>query len=91
MPKEFEYLDKGSLATIGRKLAVADLPFIKFQGFWAWILWLFVHLMAIVGVKNRLFIFLNWSWSYLFYDQSLRLLIIHKKISSGNEVSTVEN
>jgi NADH dehydrogenase len=78
--KEFEYLDKGSLATVGRKLAVADLPFFRFSGYWAWILWLFVHLMAIVGVKNRLFIFLNWSWSYIFYDQSLRLLIIHKRL-----------
>ncbi|MEM7550821.1 MAG: NAD(P)/FAD-dependent oxidoreductase [Bacteroidota bacterium] len=76
--KEFSYLDKGSLATIGRHLAVADLPFIKFQGFLAWILWLLVHLFSIVGVKNKLVIFLNWAWNYLTYDQSLRLLIIHK-------------
>lgn len=73
--KPFKYSDKGSLATIGRNLAVADLPFISFAGFTAWILWLFVHLMAILGVKNRLFVFINWVWSYFTYDQSLRLLI----------------
>lgn len=73
--KSFKYSDKGSLATIGRNLAVADLPFVSFQGFTAWLLWLFVHLMAILGVKNRLFVFINWVWSYFTYDQSLRLLI----------------
>jgi len=73
--KEFEYRDKGSLATIGRNLAVADLPFVKLKGFIAWALWSFVHLFTIVGVKNRVFIFLNWSWNYFTYDQSLRLLI----------------
>ncbi len=73
--KAFKYLDKGSLATIGRNLAVADLPFMSFQGFAAWLLWLFVHLMSILGVKNRLFVFINWTWSYFTYDQSLRLLI----------------
>ncbi len=79
--KEFNYKDKGSLATIGRNLAVADLPWFSFQGFFAWVLWLFVHLMAILGVKNRLFVFINWAWSYLTYDQSLRLLINPKKQS----------
>ena len=61
--KAFKYLDKGSLATVGRNLAIADLPFVSFQGFFAWVLWLFVHLMAILGVKNRLFVFINWAWS----------------------------
>lgn len=74
-PKPFKYLDKGSLATVGRNLAIADLPFLSLSGFTAWVLWLFVHLMALVGVKNRLFVFLNWAWSYFTYDQSLRLLI----------------
>lgn len=73
--KEFEYADKGSMATIGRNLAVADLPFAKLKGFVAWVLWSFVHLFMIVGVKNRLSIFLNWSFNYFTYDQSLRLLI----------------
>ena len=73
--KEFKYKDLGSMATIGRKLAVVDLPFIKFQGFLAWIVWLFVHLMAILGVKNKIFVFLNWAWNYFTFDPSLRLLI----------------
>ncbi|AEL25464.1 NAD(P)/FAD-dependent oxidoreductase [Cyclobacterium marinum] len=74
-PKAFRYKDLGSMATVGRKLAVVDLPFIKFQGVLAWLTWLFVHLMAILGVKNRIFIFLDWSWNYLAFDPSLRLLI----------------
>lgn len=74
-PKAFRYKDLGSMATVGRKLAVVDLPFIKFQGILAWFIWLFVHLMAILGVKNRIFIFLDWSWNYLAFDPSLRLLI----------------
>ncbi len=74
-PKEFRYKDLGSLATIGRNLAVADFPFIKLKGFVAWALWLFVHLMSILGVKNRLIIFINWAWNYMTYDQTLRLLL----------------
>ena len=73
--RPFAYKDLGSMATIGRKLAVVELPFFKFQGLMAWLVWLFVHLMAILGVKNRLFIFLNWAWNYLAFDPSLRLLI----------------
>ena len=73
--KPFKYIDRGSMATIGRNRAVADLSFIKFSGFVAWLTWMFVHLMAIVGVKNRLLIFINWFWNYLTYDQSLRLIL----------------
>ncbi|MBS2212603.1 NAD(P)/FAD-dependent oxidoreductase [Carboxylicivirga mesophila] len=73
--KPFRYTDKGSLATIGRNMAVADLPGFRFSGVFAWMLWLFVHLMAIVGVKNRFFIFVNWAQSYFSRDQSLRILI----------------
>ncbi|MEO6901914.1 MAG: NAD(P)/FAD-dependent oxidoreductase [Bacteroidia bacterium] len=71
----FSYKDRGSMATVGRHLAVADLKRIKFQGFFAWLIWMFVHLMSIVGVKNRLLIFINWAWNYITYDQSLRLII----------------
>ncbi len=71
----FKYKDLGSMATVGRNKAVADLPFIKFQGFFAWCVWMFVHLMSIVGIKNRLFVFINWAWNYFTYDQSLRLII----------------
>jgi NADH dehydrogenase len=74
----FKYHDLGSLATIGRNKAVADLPFMKTQGFIAWILWLVVHLKSILGVKNQIFVFLNWMWSYITMDQSLRIIIRHK-------------
>ncbi|MEZ5147569.1 MAG: hypothetical protein R2759_10955 [Bacteroidales bacterium] len=60
---------------MGRKLAVADLPWVKLKGFTAWLLWLFVHLMQLVGIKNRFFVFMNWWWNYVLYDQSLRVLI----------------
>lgn len=73
--KPFRYNDRGSMATIGRNRAVADLSFIKFSGFIAWLTWMFVHLMAILGVKNRLLIFVNWFWNYVTYDQSLRLIL----------------
>src|SRR6185312_4487669 len=71
----FHYKDLGSMATVGRNLAVVDLPAVKFNGFLAWLIWMFVHLMSIVGTKNRLFIFINWMWNYITYDQSLRLII----------------
>jgi NADH dehydrogenase len=77
--KDFTYNDLGSMATVGRNLAVVDLPFWHFQGFFAWLTWMFVHLMSIVGVKNRLLIFINWVWNYVTYDQSLRLIIKPKK------------
>ncbi|MBP6978480.1 MAG: NAD(P)/FAD-dependent oxidoreductase [Bacteroidales bacterium] len=76
--KRFRYKDKGSLATIGRNMAVADLPHVRLHGFIAWLVWIFVHLMAILGQKNRLFIFINWFWNYWTYDQSLRLILREK-------------
>lgn len=81
-PDAFHYKDRGSMATVGRNLAVADLYFLHLGGLPAWLIWLFVHLMAIVGAKNRLFIFLNWMWSYFTFDQSLRLLISTKPESN---------
>ena len=81
-PKPFKYKDLGSMATVGRNLAVVDLPFLKFQGFLAWLTWMFVHLMAIVGVKNKVLIFINWLWNYVTYDQSLRLIIRAKSPKS---------
>ena len=73
--KSFIYNDRGSMATIGRNLAVVEFPFIKTQGILAWFIWMFIHLMLILGVKNRLLIFINWAWNYITFDQSLRLLI----------------
>jgi len=73
--KPFVYNDRGSMATIGRHRAVVDLPRLRFQGAFAWFVWLIIHLFAILGVKNKLFVFLNWLWNYFTYDQSLRLMI----------------
>jgi NADH dehydrogenase len=74
---EFEYHDKGTLATVGRNLAVADIPKPKmhFGGWIAWLVWMSLHLMLILGVKNKLQIFINWLYKYFTYDQNLRLLI----------------
>jgi len=72
----FEYHDKGSMATVGRNLAVVDIPKpkIHFGGWLAWIVWMLLHLVLILGVKNKLQIFINWVYKYFTYDQSLRLL-----------------
>ncbi len=76
--KSFHYKDFGSLATIGRNRAIADLPYFKTQGFFAWIIWLVVHLKSILGVRNKILVLTNWVWSYITMDQGLRILIRHK-------------
>jgi NADH dehydrogenase len=80
--KPFRFRDLGVMATVGRNLSVVDLPWLRFSGFFAWLFWMFIHLMAIVGVKNRLLIFINWSWNYLTYDQSLRLIFNSNKLKN---------
>lgn len=77
--RKFIYKDRGSLATIGKRAAVADLGKLHFGGTVAWMLWLFVHIMSIVGMRNRIAVFIDWAWSYFNYDVSLRLLIRPKK------------
>ncbi len=74
--QEFVYKDKGSMATVGRNLAVVDVPKPKlhFGGFFAWMIWMGLHLMLILGVKNRFFVFSNWLYNYFTYDQNLRLI-----------------
>lgn len=83
-PKEYEYHNKGSMATIGKRKAVVDLPKFSFQGRLAWFTWMFVHLMLILGVKKRLLIFINWAYSYFNNDSTLRVLIkpVAKKIKN---------
>jgi NADH dehydrogenase len=76
--KKFSYKDLGSMATIGRNKAVAEIGPTTITGRIAWYLWLIVHLKSILGVKNKIFILVNWVWNYLFYDQSLRLIIKKK-------------
>ncbi|MCB0806252.1 MAG: NAD(P)/FAD-dependent oxidoreductase [Bacteroidales bacterium] len=86
-PEIFRYKHKGSLATVGRKLAVADLPGIRLKGFSAWFVWLVVHIMQLVGIKNRFFVFMNWWWNYVLYSQSLRLLIRPKLFRYQEKIS----
>ena len=76
---EYEYKDQGSMATIGKHRAVVDLPGFKFQGFLAWYFWMFLHLMLILSVRNKIAIFFNWMWSYINKDSSLRLIILSNK------------
>ncbi len=76
---EYEYEDRGSMATIGKHRAVVDLPKFKFQGILAWYFWMFLHLMLILSVRNKIAIFFNWMWSYINKDSSLRLIIIPNK------------
>lgn len=75
----YEYKDLGMMATIGKNKAVVDLKHFKFQGFPAWIAWMFLHLMLILSVRNKLIIFINWAWAYITKDTSLRLIISPKK------------
>jgi NADH dehydrogenase len=74
--EEFEYHDKGSMATVGRSRAVVDIPKpkIHFGGFFAWFVWMAVHLFLIIGVKNKIQIFINWAYKFFTFDQNLRLL-----------------
>ncbi|MFM2338817.1 MAG: hypothetical protein RL115_2010 [Bacteroidota bacterium] len=90
---DFEYTDKGSMATVGRNLAVVDVPKPKlhFGGFFAWLIWMGLHLMLIVGVKNRFFVFMNWVYNYITYDQNLRLIFKDVHQSQVNEMANKNN
>ncbi|MBD3748486.1 MAG: NAD(P)/FAD-dependent oxidoreductase [Sphingobacteriales bacterium] len=77
VPKAFDYFDKGSMATIGRNKAVVDLRFLKFQGFIAWLTWMFIHLLFLVGFKNKLITLINWIVTYFSHDRGSRV-ILHK-------------
>ncbi|MEO5602976.1 MAG: NAD(P)/FAD-dependent oxidoreductase [Cyclobacteriaceae bacterium] len=77
--KPFQYKDKGSMATIGRNKAVVDMKSFRFQGFFAWFVWMFVHLLSLIGFRNKIFVFINWLVSYFSYDKSNRLIIARPK------------
>jgi len=79
--KAFSYNDKGSMATIGRNKAVADIGKLQFGGFIAWLIWMFVHLMSLVGFRNRLVVFLNWIYNYTNFNKASRLIIRRFSIS----------
>ncbi len=73
-PRPFRYRDAGSLATIGRNAAVAYIYGIQFTGFVAWVVWLVVHIIQLIGFRNKLFVLLNWTWDYFFYERASRLI-----------------
>jgi NADH dehydrogenase len=73
-PVEFIYKDPGSLATIGRNAAVARIRGLQFSGFVAWVVWLGVHLIQLIGFRNRLLVLINWAWDYFFYERAVRLI-----------------
>ena len=73
--KRYEYRNLGTMATIGRNKAVVDRPFMKFKGRFAWFIWMFLHLMLILSVRNKLVVFINWAWNYFTKNNSLRLIL----------------
>lgn len=73
--KPFDYFDKGSMATIGRNKAVVDLPKLHFSGFFAWFVWMFVHLFSLIGFRNKVVVFLNWLYNYIWFDREGRLIV----------------
>jgi len=78
--KPFKYSDKGTMATIGRNKAVVDLPGnIHLKGFLAWLAWMALHLIQLIGFRSRLIVLINWIWSYITYDRSIRLILKAKK------------
>ncbi|MES2702594.1 MAG: NAD(P)/FAD-dependent oxidoreductase [Bacteroidota bacterium] len=90
--KEFTYKNPGVMATVGKRKAVVDLPKFSFQGVLAWLVWMFLHLMLILSVKNKLFIFINWAISYFTNDTTLRLILLptRKQIEIAREHKAIE-
>jgi NADH dehydrogenase len=89
-PREkFEYLDKGSLATIGRSHAIAAFPGnIHISGYFAWLSWLFIHLLFLIGFRNRLFVIIDWAWSYITYNHGARLITEPEKVQTMERPKT---
>lgn len=77
--KTFRYKNLGAMATVGRNKAVAEFATFKMSGFWAWFMWLVVHLRSILGVRNKAIVLLNWIWNYFNYNQSLRMIFYPQK------------
>lgn len=83
----FVYKDKGTMATVGKNLAVVELNKLRFQGIFAWAVWMFVHLMLLVGFRNRVVVFVNWTWNYFRYNNGLRLIVRPYRKKKQNKVS----
>jgi NADH:ubiquinone reductase (H+-translocating) len=88
---EFHYWDKGSLATIGRAAAVAQFGKIHISGFVAWLSWLFIHILFLIGFRNRLLVFIQWAWSYLTYERGARLITGSTYLPGWTEGSPARN
>jgi NADH dehydrogenase len=73
--KNFKYADKGSMATIGRNRAIAEIGNWKFSGYFAWLMWLFVHVISLIGFRNRLSVLTEWMWAYFTRERSARLIV----------------
>ena len=73
-PEQFHYKDPGLLATIGRNAAVARIWGVSFSGFIAWVIWVFLHIYRLIGFRNRILVFVNWAWDYIFYENQIRLI-----------------
>jgi len=86
----FEYNNKGAMATIGRNLAVVDLPRYHFSGVFAWFVWIFVHLFSLIGFKNKAVVFLNWVYNYIWFDREGRLIIRPFKKKNFNSFTSDE-
>ena len=85
--KPFHYRNLGSLATVGRNKAVADFNQLKMHGWFAWIIWLVIHLRSILGIRNKVMVLVNWVWGYLTYDKSIRLIMAAKRVKRPKGVN----
>ncbi len=83
--ERFEYFDKGTMATIGRNKAVADAGFMRFSGWFAWLAWLFIHVLFLVSFRNKLLVLMNWAWAYITYGRGARLITGRNWGSRGGE------
>jgi len=85
--RRFRYRDRGTMATIGRRMAVANVFGLQFSGFPAWLLWLGVHLIALIGLRNRALVLVNWTWNYFRYDRANRLVTDDPPLSKPSQAS----
>jgi NADH dehydrogenase len=89
--QNFHYLDKGSLATIGRAAAVAQFGKVHISGFLAWLSWLFVHIFFLIGFRNRIIVLIQWAWAYFTYERGARLITGSTQLPSWNELQSEEH
>jgi NADH dehydrogenase len=85
--RDFHYFDKGSLATIGRAAAVAQFGKLELSGYFAWLAWLFIHILFLIGFRNRLLVMIQWAWSYLTYERGARLITGSDELPGWTETS----